>query len=496
MIPEVPALRQSLDALELAEVENPETDNLSLMVCEKRPQLLLSDAIIEDKFSLILRQKPGAPIAPARLVEQVAKAAEKLGHPHLEQSNMHRSQIGAKLLAIGAAFHQAGVDPILAINIVLTAITPARLAQWAVLVNPATNVNLYHFGDFIYGVVDLGALESRCDRAGSDYFSLYSKELWGKRAISRSSREVKILDVNAIAPPVGTNPKKVPFMYRLADDYYTDLAVEEQRLFMLDLDQQQAIFGAAGLGTIPSDTLRRLESHTKWISVFTRAERKHGWVVPHQNFFKLVSTEPKALASGYEDINKALKLSDWPKRALDPSIQRFSEYVSEALLYERQGKFEEALLHLVFALDLLLGGDAGESLTEVVAERVAILCHRALGQTVEQVIPLIRETYKMRSGYAHRGEKGMLGAGAKQGSLDVIVASLGRISRAALGAACFARQQHWCEGPEARKQWVKRVDVLRAKRQAGMPLEEGDLTDLGINLIRLTPDKTAGVGID
>lgn len=152
-------------------------------------------------------------------------------------------------------------------------------------------------------------------------------------------------------------------MYRIYDDYYANVADIEKQLFMADLDRQQAIFGAAGLGTIPSETLRQMEALTQWITIFERQERRHGWVVPNQTFMTASSTEPKALAEGYLEIKNALKLDDWNERCLDPSIQAFSQYLTTAQDHRHNDRIEEGLLHVVFALDLLLGGSSGEALT-------------------------------------------------------------------------------------------------------------------------------------
>jgi hypothetical protein len=199
------------------------------------------------------------------------------------------------------------------------------------------------------------------------------------------------------------------------------------------------------------------------------------------------TTEPKALADGYIAIKDALALGDWNQRPLDASIQAFSQYLTAAQDHERNDRIEEGLLHIVFALDLLLGGSSGEALTVVLAGRTAIVSHLAVGRPIEEVIAFVKECYDMRSAYVHRGEKGSLAG------LNERFARLFQIARAVLGAACFARLQRWCQHTDARDAWVKRIDVLRARLTAGLPFAPAELAELGLAQIRVRTGELVSV---
>jgi hypothetical protein len=80
----------------------------------------------------------------------------------------------------------------------------------------------------------------------------------------------------------------------------------------------------------------------------------------------------------------------------------------------------------------------------------------------------------MRSGYAHRGQHGELDAPYEGLRLSERLKELTRTYRAILGTACFARLQPWSQEGDARSSWVRRVDVLRAKYNAGMALTQSD----------------------
>ena len=229
-----------------------------------------------------------------------------------------------------------------------------------------------------------------------------------------------------------------------------------------------------------------MESMTQWITIFERQECGHGWVVPNQTVMQVSTTEPKALSDGYLAIKNALKLGDWNEGPLDPSIQA----LTAAQDHEHNDRTEEGLLHVMFALDLLLGGSSGEALTTVLAERTAIVSYLALGRPIEEVIGFVRECYDMRSTYVHRGEKGRLVG------LNERFEKLFRIARAVLGAACFARLQPWCQNKDARDTWVKRIDILKARYSARLPFAQTELEELGLERIRLGTGELVSVSIE
>jgi hypothetical protein len=235
---------------------------------------------------------------------------------------------------------------------------------------------------------------------------------------------------------------------------------------------------------------RQMEAMTQWITIFERQERGHGWVVPNQTVMQVSTTEPKALSDGYFAIKNALKLGDWNERALDPLIQAFCQYLTAAQDHEHNDRIEEGLLHVVFALDMLLGGSSEDALTAVLAERTAIVSHLAVGSPIEEVGGFVRECYDMRSAYVHRGEKGRLVG------LNERFERLFRIARAVLGAACFARLQPWCQNKDAQDTWVKRIDILRARHKAGLLFAQTELEELGLEQIRLRTGELVSVFIE
>ena len=490
MIPSIPKIRDSLAAVELKEIEESSCVDHAFIVCERIGRLFPDGTRLQDEKALVMVQAPAAPIALSGLVSRIAEEIHGAGHAHCAPKSEYRQLLAGKVLAMAKALGSAKADPIDVVNSIIQSISATRITQWAVLINPATGADQYCFGDFVYGGVESEKLRLRCERAGSDYFDRYGHECRGKRSILRETSEVKTVSINEIRPPFPPDTSREMLMYRISDDYFGNLADAEQRRFLEDMDRQQAIYGAVGLGTVPAESLRRMAALTKWITVFDRKSRGNGWVVPNNTFFEISSTEPKALSDGHRAITAALRLEDWGKKPLDSTIQAYCQYLAAAQIHEADGHVEESLLHLVFALDLLLGGKAGESLTTILADRVAILTHLSLKRSQVEISNFVKECYDMRSGYAHRGERGRLeGLTARKDELM-------QVARGVLGAACFARHQPWAQSDDARTPWLARIDVLRAKQAAGMALQETEFVALGLSQVLLDPEEIVGISVD
>jgi hypothetical protein len=379
------------------------------------------------------------------------------------------------------------------VNQTVRSIVEMRVTQWSVLINPAQEFSEYRFGDFVYGVLDTDLLRQRSERVGCNYAKLYVDGLRGRLAVCRDGHKIRVVNLKPLLKTIEAKYVR-SLLYRVLDVYFGVLSDCEQRHFLVELDRCQAIYGANGLGTFRADSLKDPRMHNTWITIFDAEKRNQGWVVPSQAYPIFTATDPRVLADRHAQINVGLRLLDWGSRALDDILQVYSEYLSTARNYEDVGRTEEALLHLVFALDLLLGGEAGDSLTAVLADRVAMLSHLALKQDYHEVGRFVRDTYDMRSGYVHRGQRGKLSESTRE-TLIVRLGRLNGITRAVLGAACFARSQPWCEVREARKVWLGRIDILRKKLEIGQGLDPIDVQQLGLDRIELGQVTPAYVSI-
>ncbi|WP_337173502.1 hypothetical protein [Paludisphaera sp.] len=493
MIPDHPNLRDSLAALSLEEVKELPPSGEHLVICDKSQRREADGTFFADLTEVVLKQSEGVPVRLNGLVEKVAESLHRAGHAHVEPKTPGRRAFGSIILAFAALRRESRDGTLDSLNQILEKIGETRVTQWAVLKTPWTEPEKYNFGDFEFGVMDSDLLRHRSERAGSDFAQRYGDEFRGRLALRRDDRTIRFANFRAIKRfPVLTSPSSLA--YRLLDDYFGLLSDAERRRFLTDLDQQQAIYGAAGLGTIPSDFLRKADAFMDWIAVFTTQQRGVGWVVPTGGIPTMHVTSPGELAKGRAEIEAGLRISEWGTKGLDGTIQLFAEYLYTARNFEDDGRIEEALLHSVFALDLLLGGESGESLTAALAGRAAMVSHMALGKDFDEVDRFVRQSYDMRSGYVHRGERGNLSESSRDSLVDRY-SRLKAICRAVLGAACFARVQPWSDHPDAKRIWLGRIDILIKKRDIGQSLDADEVGTLGLDKCDLDHGKIPGVTI-
>jgi len=166
-------------------------------------------------------------------------------------------------------------------------------------------------------------------------------------------------------------------------------------------------------------------------------------------------------------------------------LQAFCEYLQTAREFEDNGRLEEALLHHVFGLDLILGGESSVPLKNTLATRIAILANTPMKSDFQEVVAFIGDTYDLRSSYVHRGEKGKLDQAKPKMSIADRLKRLSEISKIVLAAGIHSRKQKWCIGSDARNKWVAQIDLAVATRNAGKELSQNDIDQLGLDRISL-----------
>jgi hypothetical protein len=89
-------------------------------------------------------------------------------------------------------------------------------------------------------------------------------------------------------------------------------------------------------------------------------------------------------------------------RPLDATIRTYSRFLQRAHKRRLNGRRDEAFVHFVIALDLLLGLEGRSS--ESVCQRAGLLVHRQLGNQFEVQITVLKRLYDRRSKYVHEGK--------------------------------------------------------------------------------------------
>jgi len=481
MIADVPELINTLNKLRLSEVAAEKAPPGTFLVCGPRKRIRSNGQFESDENCLILQSREKTPVSIARLVEAVGRGMANGGHSHCDAKSRHTNSLASKLLAI-AVCSQYRFE---ALKEIKKNINSCNVSLWAATRLPLPFSEQYRFGDFIYSRFDFQRFQGLALHAGCDYGKRISPTLSSCAAVERTPRVINCLDHNAFPEEYWPKDWSTETTQRILDDYYGELAEAQKEDFLFDLDQQQALFIGLGLGAISAGFFQGLAGFGEWITVFDRDLPGRGWGIPNKVVPGFQILSPHKLEEGKRALISQLNLEDWGEHPLDQILQAFCEYLQTAREFEDNGRLEEALLHHVFGLDLILGGESSVPLKNTLATRIAILANTPMKSDFQEVVAFIGDTYDLRSSYVHRGEKGKLDQAKPKMSIADRLKRLSEISKIVLAAGIHSRKQKWCIGSDARNKWVAQIDLAVATRNAGKELSQNDIDQLGLDRISL-----------
>lgn len=479
MIPDNPDLNHAFASLTVGTFSNlPELDRT--VACELVNRLDTGD-VFDAQPKLGIAFNRTSRVSLSALITRVERELATHRHALFDGVFAKRRLLATKLLCLAVACSASKEEVRPTLNIILESITESELNLFAILMLSISDSEIYKFGDFSFGRLNANRLEHVCEHAGSDYFQKYGSEFKNCTAVMRRMKNVRLIDFNGSRLALRTYlPEQEELARRLLDDIHSDIAEGFWEQFRSDMVRQQALMSAVGVGSISPKVFWQLQFVAKFVAVFTRDLPGRGWVVPNTSVVHLTRANPSALEKTKSELSNRLRLDDWGTFGLDDSIQLYCEYLHAAAEHEAEGRVEEALLHTVFALDLLLGGEAEEPLSALLADRAGLLSYRALEMNPKEIIKFIKDTYSMRSRYVHRGERGKLSLPTPGMTLLERYELLQRCSTAILAAACWTRRQPWCQ---SRDNWLARLDVLKARHKAGDSMDE-EIKILGLDRIK------------
>lgn len=491
MIPDNPDLNHAFASLTVGAYSDlPELEKA--VACESVNRVDLGDKFeAQPKIGVAFHR--ATKISLSALINCVERELKSCGHALFDGVSPKKKSIATKILCLAVACSTSKEDVRPTLNIICESMNDSDLHLFAILMLGTSDPGIYKFGDYSFGRLNAHRLEHVCEHAGSDYFQKYGSEFKNCTAAMRRMKNIKILDFNGSRLALRNYVQQQQELgHRLLDDIHSDIAEGYWEQFRSDMVRQQAVMSAAGVGGVSPKVFWQLQIMGKFVAVFSRELPGRGWVVPNTSAVHMTRANPTAMDKARSQVSALLHLDDWGKFGLDDSIQLYCEYLQAAAEHKEEGRVEEALLHTVFALDLLLGGEAEEPLTTLLADRVGLLSHRSLEMNATDVIKFVKDTYSMRSRYVHRGERGRLSLPKPGMTLLERYELLQKCSAVIFAAVCWARHQSWCH---ERDNWLARLDVLRAKNNAGDSIDE-EVKQLGLNRIRKSESSVPRFVID
>lgn len=487
MLPQTQQFRDSLSALRVQSTQDMETDDRHIILIDGRPFEKPIDGLDKNAFVVGLTQESDAPVPLNKLLDYVGDELFAQQHPYTSPRSDLRASLASKILGLSVLTCTKTHTPSESLTLWLSRMSIARVAQWVIFDSPHRNVSgATRFGEFSYAPINMPMLESRCRRAGSSFFEEHGSKYQGKLSICRDSRRVTVLEIGTELPKASGGKSADKLLHSVVDSYYSEVARAEQSLFVADLESQQAVYGAAGMVTFRSGLLTHTEGFTDWITIFTRDEKTHGWVTGGRTVMQIPLPFPEQINTALNDLKQNLGLHDWQTLPLDQSIQTFCHYLNAARDHYTEGRTEEAVLHLLFSLEMLLGGLSYDASSADVVERLACVVSSTTKRGFYDVVDYLKRCYKMRNRYVHGGGKGDAIDDSINAEMKDNFRQLSEWASIVLGVALFSRKQTWCQGTDAYGSWLNRIEGVRKKCVSRIEPDTDEIASLGLNRIEIS----------
>lgn len=356
------------------------------------------------------------------------------------------------------------------LNSILASATTSDLMQFYVLPFPPPQGFRFSFGPFTLGSLDKPKLSYWSERSGSDYHTRYGDHLASRLTIERAPHSVTVLPLNSFLDGVKDRSIDRDLLYLLVDAYYNHLSrLYSEDFWHLWLESQHHLI-AYGAPYMPGAPLRSLPG-AQMISIFTKIGGSSlGWVAPNAVGFAVLELArvDERIPAAERELKELYRFTSFSRSEIHQTLRTFVHFVSRAKRHSLEGRSDEAFLHFAIALDLLLG--SGESITDALSRRAAVLVHRRVGCPYSEQKAKLRALYSARSKYVHEGRSP---GSERTNELEAVCDEVLR---------CMLRLQ---ADPEKQSTgfvdlWLKRLDHIASALEAAMPVEDSLLLANGI----------------
>jgi hypothetical protein len=402
------------------------------------------------------------------LIRRIQAELQSTGHAHTPA-------VVHTVLTAYALLPRVENGSVKALNELLSSRSSVELFQTYVLPIPPPPNYHFRFGSFTVGKVRIEDLNSRSRRALSDFHELYGDRLRGRLAIERDPVTIQVLDCWNLAEVLASSAKaqrKPNLEYLIVDSYYNSVANELFAGFWALLEQQQEATVAIGSGYLGSEQLRILPG-CQAVTIFLRTEVKRGgWVAPNAAGLIIDLAQTNKTIPEAERKLKEYRVGGFSISGLHSTFEIFARFIARARKHEMADRLDEAFLHFVIALDLLLGEK--DASNKSIGNRVAVLTYRHFNRSLEDQRRVVESMYDKRSKYVHAGTE------VSSDDLEVIRAICAEV------LACLLRLYKAPENHElnfVRGKWFKNLDYITSALLAGKDISDEELQANGIDVL-------------
>jgi hypothetical protein len=348
--------------------------------------------------------------------------------------------------------------------------TTAELKQYQIFVHKSPSDEPVRIGRYVLNTLDANGLARDCIDAGSDYAHLYLSDLRGRLALTRNPEIVKVPDFGLFYEEMkSVSSETQERWHRILLVLFEEMSFRSWDEFWREFDDEQSLLLAAGHPGYPADGLRNHPFAARVACFLHIGKFDAGFVVPFSGDTLHVLWPYRHLVNdGVAALQRALGQESIVPSDLPPAVASYSRFLARAKRHEEAGLMDDAFLHHIIALDLLLGDSRGS--TAAVSGRAGVLVSAGDLKLFEDTAKLVKRLYQDRSAFVHSGKATPKGALAEaRGITSPILMALLRASKRSL-----------CQ-PKGIDNYLKLLDHCKTTMELGRALSPADLEDCGLD---------------
>ena len=328
------------------------------------------------------------------------------------------------------------------------------------------------FGGFDLSALNEQALRSRCDRAKSDFFEKYKKQIRGKLCIQSPVYSRKVLNlVSWLAEIQSFGPSNSANQAVLA--YFEAVSKMHLKMMWHDFSEKQLIH--LGLGSPLFLNVREIEKMlgaqpvTIYLKLSLPAGREVGFVVPSQQGKSLYLPPLAVKAAHMEAVSERYRLSSLDQAPLYPLLLNVCRSISNATSLAEEARYDESFIASIIALEQVFSSER-TGIARAISGRTAALIHRQLNMTFEDAAKMIRRFYDSRSKFVHEGTSVPL---EDRRQIKPVLEALVK----AMISLCDVEAH---PDPVNHQEWLAKLDAIRERLKNGEHIGSSALLKAGI----------------
>lgn len=399
-------------------------------------------------------------IALESLLDRIGRELKRARHPSGPAAA--RAVLGVHLLLCDRMN-----APLESLNELLASVVPASCSEVLVAdFPPHPDLHAASVGGFTFGPLDREKLVYRCEKAGCDFFARYPNEFLSRFAVERSPIDHPVIDIGRFRERLA-GPRRV--VDAVVDSYFNTLSAHHLEEFRDGFERGISVAVALGAPLIDLRDVATWGNST-FVSTYVRiGGRKDGYFCPlgMGRGFDFASVD-RRIPTALSRLRERFGWSDESVGEAAETIRKFASFLVRARAHAAQGRTDEAFLHHVIALDLLLGEEQGA--TRSVSAGAGVILLGDADQGLKAHADRVKRLYDVRSQYVHSGRP----VDPRE------IEDAAGVTGAVLSALLRYQSTPAAKGEGATGRWLRLLDYLATATEAGKPPSGEDRRDAGL----------------